>query len=141
MSDDIPGIISHVSLGTRDMARALAFYDPVMSTIGATRKEVVELEDGDVVAVAYGRENPEFWIQIPDNSQLADVGNGIHIAFMAHSQESVNNFHEVAIQHGGTDNGAPGPRPHYGDEYYGCFLLDPDGNRIEATFLNVSKSV
>lgn len=141
MSDDIPGIISHVSLGTRDMARALAFYDPVMSTIGATRKEVVELEDGDVVAVAYGRENPEFWIQIPDNSQLADVGNGIHIAFMAHSQESVNSFHEVAIQHGGTDNGAPGPRPHYGDEYYGCFLLDPDGNRIEATFLNVSKSV
>lgn len=141
MTDEIPSIISHVSLGTRDMSTALPFYDSVMATVGASRKEVIEFDGVGVVAVAYGKQFPEFWIQLPDNKQPAAVGNGVHIGFIASDEATVKRFYETALQHGGTDNGPPGPRPHYGAEYYGCFVLDPDGNKLEATFWDFSKSV
>ncbi len=139
MTDETPSIISHVSMGTRDMAKALRFYDAVMPSVGAHRQHVIELADRGIVAVAYGKQFPEFWIQVPDNGQPAHVGNGIHVGFIAVDQNSVHRFHEIALQHGGTDEGAPGPRPHYGEPYYGCFVLDPDGNKLEATFWDVSK--
>lgn len=139
MTAEIPSILSHVSMGTRDMPKALAFYDAVMPTIGATRKEVVEFDETGIVAVAYGKLFPEFWIQIPDNNRAAETGNGVHVGFIAADKESVHLFHATALQHGGTDEGAPGPRPHYGDQYYGCFVLDPDGNKVEATFWDLSK--
>lgn len=128
------GIISHVSLGTRDIERAVAFYDVVLATVGASRKEVVELEDQGLVAVAYGKQLPEFWIQIPDNENPAAVGNGVHVGFTAPDIQSVHTFHKTALVHGGKNNGLPGPRPQYGEPYYGCFVLDPDGNKIEASF-------
>ncbi len=120
------------------MQKALAFYDPVMATIGASRKATINLPDLGVVAVAYGKHFPEFWIQLPSNEQPASVGNGQHIGFTASDKDCVHQFHAVALQHGGTDNGTPGPRPDYGDPYYGCFVLDPDGNKIEATYWDVS---
>ncbi|MFK7861927.1 MAG: VOC family protein [Granulosicoccus sp.] len=138
MTDSNPSIISHVSLGTRDLPRALVFYDAVMATIGARRHEEIRNEDKELVAVAYGKQFPEFWIQVPDNKKPADVGNGIHVGFIASDKTCVHQFHEVALKQGGTDNGAPGPRPHYGEPYYGCFVLDLDGNRIEASFWDFS---
>ena len=141
MTAEIPSILSHVSMGTRDMNRALAFYDAVMPTVGATRKEVIQLDETGIVAVAYGKLFPEFWIQIPDNPRPAETGNGIHVGFIAADKATVHRFHESALQHGGTDEGAPGPRPHYGEPYYGCFVLDPDGNKLEATFWDVSKAM
>lgn len=141
MTDDNPSIISHISLGTRDIARALAFYDAVMEAVGARRQEEIKLDDEGLVAVAYGKQFPEFWIQIPDNKKPAQVGNGVHVGFMANDKDCVHRFHELALQNGGIDNGAPGPRPHYGEPYYGCFVLDPDGNRIEACFWDSSLEV
>ncbi|MED5612092.1 VOC family protein [Pseudomonas sp. JH-2] len=130
MSDDLipPSCISHVSIGTNDYDRARAFYDAVLATLGCRR--VMEHPG----AVAYGREFPEFWVQTPLDGAPASVGNGTHIGFIANSREAVDAFHAAALANGGHDDGAPGPRPHYGEPYYGCFVRDPDGHKVEATF-------
>lgn len=124
-----PNIMSHVSVGISDMARSLKFYDAVLATIGARRV----LEDGGF-AVAYGKQWPEFWVQIPSNGAPPSVGNGDHFSFAATSRAQVDAFHAAALATGGSDEGAPGPRVHYGPEYYGGFIRDPDGHKIEAMF-------
>lgn len=129
MADSNPRVLSHVSLGSNDLAKACAFYDSVLSTLGIRRIETL-----DAMAVAYGRQFPELWIVVPENDQQATVGNGVHIGLFAESREAVRAFHKAALQAGGRDSGAPGPRPHYGEPYYGCFIIDLDGHKIEATF-------
>jgi catechol 2,3-dioxygenase-like lactoylglutathione lyase family enzyme len=125
MSDSI---LSHVSIGTNDFERALAFYDRVLASLGCRR--IMEHPG----AVAYGKGYPEFWVQTPFDKKKATVGNGTHIGFLADSQATVNAFYEAAIEAGAKDEGAPGPRSDYGEPYYGCFLRDPDGHKIEAAF-------
>ncbi len=125
-----PSIMSHVSVGASDMERALAFYDAVLAALGAERV----FEDGD--AVAYGREFPEFWVSPPHNGAPPSPGNGIHFAFLAPDKASVDAFYKAARAQGAPDEGAPGPRPHYGAGYYGCFVRDPDGHKIEATYFD-----
>ena len=129
--DEFPSILSHVSLGTTDFAAARAFYDAVLAPLGCRR--VME-HDG---AVAYGRRFPEFWVQPPLQGE-ASVGNGTHVAFFATSREQVDAFHAAALAAGATDEGAPGPRPEYGKPYYGAFVRDLDGHKIEATFWDLS---
>jgi len=128
MGDEIPSILSHVSLGTNDFDRATAFYDRVLPTLGCRR--VMEHPG----AVAYGKRFPEFWVQAPVDGQPASVGNGTHVGFIAWSKEAVDAFHAAAVAAGAVDDGAPGPRPDYGEPYYGCFVRDPDGHKIEAAF-------
>ncbi|MCU7918422.1 MAG: VOC family protein [Candidatus Thiodiazotropha sp. (ex Dulcina madagascariensis)] len=128
MENENPSIISHLSVGTNDFERAVAFYDKVLLTLGC--KQLMKYPG----AAAYGREYPEFWVQIPIDGKPATVGNGSHIGFVANSKETVHAFHEAALDEGGKDDGAPGPRPDYGESYYGCFIRDLDGNKIEATF-------
>jgi catechol 2,3-dioxygenase-like lactoylglutathione lyase family enzyme len=125
MSDSI---ISHVSIGTDDLERALAFYDKVLATLGCRR--IMEHPG----AVAYGMRFPEFWVQTPFDGRKATVGNGTHVGFSAASPAVVKAFYEAAIEAGAKDDGAPGPRADYGEPYYGCFLRDPDGHKIEAAF-------
>lgn len=132
MADDIPSILSHVSLGTNDFARATAFYDAVLPTLGCRR--VMEHPG----AVAYGKAFPEFWVQTPADGTPAGVGNGTHVGFIAASRAAVDAFHAAALVAGAADDGAPGPRPHYGAPYYGCFVRDPDGHKIEAAFWDES---
>ncbi len=120
-------MISHISIGTNDIDRARAFYDSVLGTIGL--KQIMSFEG----AVAYGEVFPEFWVQKPiDDTRSAAAGNGTHVAFRAKSRADVQAFYEAAIAAGATDSGAPGPRPQYGDKYYGAFVIDPDGHKIEA---------
>ncbi|MDX2244174.1 MAG: VOC family protein [Leptolyngbyaceae cyanobacterium bins.302] len=126
--DENPSILSHVSLGTNDFDRAVAFYDRVLPTLGIQRI----MEHPGVVA--YGKKYPEFWIGIPFDNQPATVGNGTHIGFIAPTKESVHAFHEAALAAGAIDEGAPGGRPDYGEPYYGCFVRDPDGHKIEASY-------
>ena len=130
MDTENPSIISHISVGTNNFERAVEFYDKVLSTLGC--KQIMKHPG----AVAYGKEYPEFWVQTPYNGEPATVGNGSHIGFIATTKEAVHAFHEAALREGGTDDGAPGPRPDYGDAYYGCFVRDLDGNKIEATYWN-----
>ncbi len=129
MATNVPdSILSHVSLGTNDFARAEAFYDAVLPALGI---EAVMRHEG---AKAYGRAYPEFWIQVPIDGGPATVGNGAHVGFAAASRAAVDAFHAAAIKAGAADEGTPGPRPDYGDPYYGCFVRDPDGHKIEAAF-------
>ena len=126
MASEIPSILHHVSLGTKNLEVACRFYDDVMASIGARR--IMEFP----FAVAYGKRFPEFWIAQPLDGVEASVGNGAHFCFIAPSRESVDAFHAAGLAAGGADDGAPGPRPDYGPGYYACFLRDPDGHKVEA---------
>lgn len=130
---DQGSIMSHVSIGTNRMAEACAFYDRVLGTLGIER--VLDFPE----AVAYGRAFPEFWVHPPYDGQAATVGNGTHFAFMAESPEQVNRFYQEAIAAGATGDGEPGPRPLYGEAYYGAFMRDLDGHKIEAMYWDMSK--
>lgn len=128
MTTDMQGITSHISLGTNHFERALAFYDAVLATLGIGR---ITEHPG---ACAWGKGFPEFWLQVPIDGRPATAGNGTHVSFIAPSKEAVHAFHQAALEAGGKDDGAPGPRPQYGAPYYGCYVRDLDGHRIEATF-------
>jgi catechol 2,3-dioxygenase-like lactoylglutathione lyase family enzyme len=123
-------MLHHVSVGVADVPRAATFYDAVLGALGY--KRIVEYMP---YALAYGVTGPTFWVGLPHNQQAPTVGNGTHVGFSARSKGAVNKFHEAALAHGGHDNGAPGPRADYGPEYYGAFVIDLDGNRIEATLV------
>jgi catechol 2,3-dioxygenase-like lactoylglutathione lyase family enzyme len=126
-------MLHHVSVGVHDVERAAKFYDPVLKTLGY--KRVMEFLPH---AVAYGesRDRPEFWIGQPHNQQPPNSGNGVHVAFLAKNRQAVSKFHDAALKAGGSNNGEPGPRPDYGPSYYGAFIYDLDGNKIEA-MLNI----
>lgn len=124
-----PSVMSHVSLGTNDYPRAKAFYDAVLATLQI--RCVMDFPG----AAGYGRAFPEFWVQLPHDGGRASVGNGVHVAFLANSVEEVHAFHAQALALGATDDGAPGPRPDYGPDYYAAFVRDLDGHKIEAMLL------
>ena len=134
MAQEIPSILNHISIGTNKFEESVRFYDSVMATLGAKRQHEIPN-----IAVAYGKYFPEFWVQRPLDGNAASIGNGTHFAFLASSVDAVKSFYEVAIQAGGVADGEPGPRPEYGPNYYGCFVHDLDGHKIEATvFINVT---
>ncbi|WDE13024.1 VOC family protein [Thalassomonas haliotis] len=120
--------ICHASIGTNDLGRAKAFYCPVLKTLD------IELVSEYEHALAFGKAYPEFWVQIPFDKKAMTVGNGSHFGFMAKSKAQVDNFYARALLSGGVCNGKPGPRPDYGEPYYGCFVIDPEGHKIEASF-------
>ncbi len=121
-------MLHHVSVGVTDVPRAAQFYDAVLGALGY--KRVVEYMP---YALAYGTTDAAFWVGLPHNQQAPSVGNGTHIGFSAKSKDAVHKFYDAALANGGSDNGAPGPRADYGPDYYGAFVIDLDGNRIEAT--------
>ena len=131
MSDENPSIMSHVSIGVADFERAAKFYDAVLASLGAKR---IMQHPG---AIAYGKHFPEFWIQTPIDGKPAGAGNGTHFSFNAASRDEVHAFHAAALKAGAADDGAPGPREEYGKPYYGCFVRDPNGHKIEACFWDV----
>ena len=133
MSDN-PSVLSHVSIGTNDLGRALAFYDRVLATIGC--RHIMEHPG----AVAYGKVYPELWVQTPLDGAPATIGNGTHVAFVADGPDQVRAFYEAALAAGGRDDGPPGPRAEYSPAYHGCFVRDPDGHKIEATHWDPSKA-
>ncbi|MBV8976540.1 MAG: VOC family protein [Alphaproteobacteria bacterium] len=129
-------MLHHVSVGVRDVARAAKFYDPVLKALGYGR-----VMDYSPHAIAYGesKDRPEFWIGVPHDKRLPSGGNGTHVAFAANGKAAVNKFHAAALAGGGSNNGEPGPRPDYGPGYYGAFVYDLDGNKIEAVFIAIAK--
>ena len=120
------GRISHVSVGVNDVARAKAFYDPLMRLLG------LRIRQSGSESVDYGNEGLVFSLETPTNGKPATSGNGVHIAFTAPDRQTVDSFYTEALRLGGTDAGAPGLRPQYSDNYYAAFVFDPEGNKIEA---------
>ena len=103
-------MIHHVSLSISDLERAAAFYDAVLAPLGYRRTFEVE-----GVAIAYGEKFPEFWIGgALDTSRPIAAGNGTHVAFSEPSPEAVAQFYAAALESGGVDDGAPGPRRRAG---------------------------
>ena len=122
-------IISHITLGTNDKARSARFYDAVLGAIGFTR-----LPKPPEKPLAYERDGqmPTIYIYTPADGKPATWGNGTHVAFIAETRRQVHEFHERALANGGADEGAPGPRPHYGPNYYAAYVRDPEGNKLQA---------
>lgn len=120
---------SHVTLGTNDPRRAIAFYDAVLAVLGIKRQEA-DPGKGYAGYATAPEVTPQFWIMTPFDRKSASAGNGVTIAFEAPDRASVDRFHAAALAHGGTDEGAPGLRPHYHPDYYGAYLRDPDGNKL-----------
>lgn len=119
-------MIHHVSVGTNDVHRARAFYDPLMALIGF---RVLKSSDR---SVHYGASGIVFSLETPADGGPASAGNGVHIAFQAPDRETVRRFHQTAVASGGRDEGGPGIREQYNANYYGAFVRDLDGNKIEA---------
>ena len=121
-------ILDHIGVPVSDYARSVAFYDAVLAPLGIRRvmEVTAEMTGGDAHA-GYGLAKPEFWIGTD-----AALKGRLHVAFTAPSRAAVDAFHAAAITAGAGDNGAPGIRAHYHPDYYGAFVLDPDGHNIEA---------
>lgn len=121
-------ILDHMGFPIADYARSVAFYRRALAPLGiALLREFKLSEDGADGYAGFGRERPQFWI----GTGTALTGR-LHVAFAATSRQEVDAFYEAAIAAGGRDNGRPGLRPHYHENYYGGFVFDPDGHNIEA---------
>jgi catechol 2,3-dioxygenase-like lactoylglutathione lyase family enzyme len=125
-------MLDHVGLHVSDFTKAKDFYRKALGAIGYQLIAQFPAEETGTTAVAgFGEPpKPDFWIHAAAHG--ARTAPAAHIAFRVPTQKLVDEFHAAAIAAGGKDNGAPGPRPHYHADYYGAFVLDPDGNNIEA---------
>lgn len=119
-------MIGYVTLGTNDLERAGAFYDELLSEIGAKRTMVSDR----YIAYSSGPGKPSLLIIKPFDGKIATVGNGVMLAFAVKSPERVHAVHKKALDLGGADEGAPGPRGSSG--FYGAYFRDLEGNKLNA---------
>jgi catechol 2,3-dioxygenase-like lactoylglutathione lyase family enzyme len=117
-------VLDHIGFAVRDYGRSKAFYEQVLVPLGLSL-----IKEPQGAAAGFGKDGHAlFWIE----AQGRPVQGRLHIAFTADSREVVDAFHAAALAAGATDNGSPGVRPVYHPSYYGGYVLDPDGNNIEA---------
>jgi catechol 2,3-dioxygenase-like lactoylglutathione lyase family enzyme len=120
-------MIDHMGITVSNYPKSKAFYDAIFAALGGSLLKEIPLEfTGGKHVVGYGRSMPVFWL----TEGTADRGS--HYAFTAEYRAQVHAFYDAALKSGGTDNGAPGLRTHYHADYYGAFVIDPDGNNVEA---------
>ena len=122
-------MIDHMGIGASDFAASRRFYDAALAPLGiGLVMEVTPEQAGGYHGIGYGAAGkPFFWM-----GGGGARGTGIHVAFSAATRAQVDAFHAAGLKAGGKDNGPPGLRPHYHPDYYGAFLLDPDGINVEA---------
>jgi catechol 2,3-dioxygenase-like lactoylglutathione lyase family enzyme len=122
-------MLGHLSFGVADLPRAIAFYDAVLAPLGYVRIWSIERQAG------YGPPGGGDKLALKlQSGPVVPPESGFHLAFVAPSHAAVDRFHAEALRTGGRDEGAPGPRPHYGATYYAAFVRDPDGHKLEAVF-------
>jgi len=119
-------VLHHISLPVSDLARSKRLYDATLAALG------YRCVFADATFAGYGVEDGEDKLALKLQVPAIAAGEGFHLALAAPSRAAVDRFHAAALAHGATDNGAPGLRPHYGPAYYACFVIDPDGHRLEA---------
>lgn len=122
-------MIDHTGIVASDFQASKSFYEKALAPIGYTLlMELSAAVTGHADVAGFGEApKPDFWISSGTPNRPP-----VHVAFRVASRSLVDAFHQAAIQAGGTDNGPPGLRPHYHPNYYGAFVLDPDGHNIEA---------
>jgi catechol 2,3-dioxygenase-like lactoylglutathione lyase family enzyme len=114
-------MLDHLKLFVADLGAGRGFYEAALEPLGY--RAIMDYGE----AVGMGRDFPDFWLQAGEPTHC-------HVAFRAGSEQEVERFHAAALAAGGTDNGAPGLRPHYHQNYYSAFVHDPDGNNVEAVY-------
>jgi catechol 2,3-dioxygenase-like lactoylglutathione lyase family enzyme len=116
-------MIDHIGIHVRDFAKALRFYERALAPLGYVGQHV----DEKAKSAGFGKPGaPALWLD------AASKGGPVHLAFIAESRDAVAKFHAAACANGGEDNGKPGLRADYGPGYYAAFVIDPDGNNVEA---------
>lgn len=133
MPTNDPPVLHHVILRSADIDRAAAFYEAALDPLGIVRKRTVAGADGKALRIGFGSASGDhsvFWL-----AGSTGAPSSVHLAFSAGEALAVDHFHEQALAWGGQDNGVPGLRPIYHPCYYAAFVLDPDGNNIEAVYL------
>ncbi len=129
--------LSHVGIPVTDAARSKVFYQAALAPLGmkVSMETTPDQTESGGTAIGFGSDGQAGLFWIGDNEK---VGEGVHVAFEAESREQVDNFYTAALAAGGSDNGAPGLRPHYAPNYYAAFVYDPDGANIEAVFMDTA---
>ena len=130
-------MFTYVTLGTNDLTRAIAFYDATLAPLGLKRCDPTDEEGWEAIAGwgTYENEGAQelaLWVTKPFDGHAATAGNGTMVALRATSWAAVCAFHDAALKHGGTSEGAPGLRPQYNDDFYAAYVRDPDGNKLAA---------
>ena len=128
-------MIDHISVPVKSFEKSREFYDKTLAILGYER--VLNVEDTSYQWAGYGIDGmPSFEICFRKDITYEDIGKiaGLHVAFRAPTVEAVHQWYEKSLELGGIDNGAPGPRPQYHPGYYGAFIIDPNGWRIEACY-------
>lgn len=119
-------MFDHIGLKVKDVVTSVRFYRAVLTPLGH------EVASHDAEGAGFGPpDEPALWLYRSTRA----AAPGVHIALHAETHAAVDAFHRAGLEAGGRDNGAPGPRPDYGPTYYAAFLIDPDGNNIEAVCL------
>lgn len=122
---------AYITVGTNDMAVSAAFYDATLPLIGWT----LLYDFGSWRCYGEAEDSPvKFWIGTPFNQAPATHGNGQMTGFLVKSTAEVDSFYAAAMAHGARDEGGPGPRPHYGPDWYSAYLRDPFGNKLSVVF-------
>ena len=119
-------MIDHISVGVSDLDRSAKFYEATLAALGLTRLV------SRPATIGFGKAYPEFWINLRAGMPPVARESGVHICLRAKTTAEVDAFHAAALSTGGASDGAPGLRPHDRVRYYAAFVVDPDGNRIEA---------
>ncbi len=115
-------MLDHINLPVAELERSRSFYEKALTPLGYGL-----IMEHPISGVGFGvGGKPEFWIK------QGTVGSAVHVAFASPDRTTVDAFHAAALAAGARDNGPPGPRPEYHPNYYGAFVLDPDGNNVEA---------
>jgi catechol 2,3-dioxygenase-like lactoylglutathione lyase family enzyme len=122
-------MFDHVSIGVADIARSKKFYDATLKPLGISL-----LSDGES-SLGYGEKAVQLWLGATKKPVKADVDSGLHFCFLAKDRAAVDAFYAAALKAGGKDNGKPGLRTDYSPDYYGAFVIDPDGNNVEAVWM------
>ena len=127
-------MIDHLGFDCSDFDRSMAFYRQSLAPLGLTPlMELTPEQTGGYHGCGFEEAGkPEFWIASGGDRGARPGPSGLHVAFRARDRAAVDAFHRAALAAGGLDNGGPGLRPHYHPNYYGAFVIDPDGHNVEA---------
>ena len=120
-------MLSHITIGSNDVAKAKRFYDAALAPLGLSALASFPEAVGYGVS---GTKRPQFWVLRPVDKQAASVGNGVTVGLEASNRAAVDAAHAAAMKAGAKDEGAPGLRTHYHPNYYGAYLRDLDGNKL-----------
>lgn len=122
-------MIDYVCLGSNDLVRSRAFYEAVLAPLGG---RLLSTSDNELGFDTGGAGRATLWVLRPFDGGAATFGNGTLVCLTAPNRAAVDAFHAAALAQGGRDEGAPGPRPHYGPNFYTAYVRDPDGNKLNA---------